>query len=110
MRTTDNFSFGDIVLADIEFTDKSGSKLRPVLVLYKNREDITVLKMTSQHISWDKLTIPIDDYNKLREETTIDLTKVITFHETIVHHTLGKISSQHKTYIKKYRSSFVQSW
>jgi len=53
MKNIDNCCFGDIILADYTFSDGTGSKLRPVLVLFRDREDITVLKMTSQQITGD---------------------------------------------------------
>ena len=48
MKNTDNFTFWDIILAEYNFTDNSNSKLRPILVLFKDWEDITILKITSQ--------------------------------------------------------------
>jgi hypothetical protein len=48
MKTIDKVKFGDILLADMMFSDRSGSKLRPVVFLYAIGEDFVFLKMTSQ--------------------------------------------------------------
>ena len=51
MKNIDNAQFGDILLAEIIFSDNSGSKIRPVVFLYAEGEDYTVLKITSQGMS-----------------------------------------------------------
>ena len=44
------FELGDIILIDLQFTDGSGFKLRPVIVLKDCRDnDIIVLKITGQN-------------------------------------------------------------
>ena len=110
MKITDKRQFGDIVLADIIFTDWTWSKLRPVLILYNNWNDYTILKMSSQNISWDCLKIPVDDFNNLRIDSWVDLAKISTYHETLFHKKLGIIQESQKNIIKSYRSSLVQSW
>lgn len=51
---------GDIWWADVPFTDGSGSKVRPCLVLLRHRRGVVVLKITSQDKSRrrDHITIP----------------------------------------------------
>lgn len=56
---------GDIWWADVPFTDGSGSKVRPCLVLMRHWRGIVVLKITSQDKSRrrDHITIPTRDWD-----------------------------------------------
>jgi hypothetical protein len=48
-QTINNCKFGDILLANLPFSeDPSSYKKRPVLVLKKNKHDYLVAKITSQ--------------------------------------------------------------
>jgi mRNA interferase MazF len=46
---------GDIILITFPFTDLSGSKLRPTVVLSANELDVTVCFITTQ-LQWQELT------------------------------------------------------
>lgn len=46
---------GDIVLISFPFTDLSGSKLRPALILTESELDVTVSFITTQ-IGWREVT------------------------------------------------------
>jgi hypothetical protein len=85
MSSTDNFTFWDIILAEYTFTDNSQSKLRPVLVLFKDFEDITVLKITSQIQELDDFTLLLepDEENKIKITSYIKIKKITTFHERL---------------------------
>ena len=53
MATTSRFSFGDVVLVPIPFTDQSGAKKRPAVVVSTSsynasRRDIVIMAITSQ--------------------------------------------------------------
>lgn len=53
MATTARFSFGDVVLVPFPFTDQSGAKRRPAVVVSSagyntNRRDIVIMAITSQ--------------------------------------------------------------
>jgi mRNA interferase MazF len=53
MATTASFSFGDVVLVPFPFTDQSGTKKRPAVVVSSlgyntNRRDIVIMAITSQ--------------------------------------------------------------
>ena len=53
MATTSRFSFGDVVLVPFAFTDQSGTKKRPAVVVSSHgyntgRRDIVIMAITSQ--------------------------------------------------------------
>jgi mRNA interferase MazF len=53
MASTSRFSFGDVVLVPFPFTDQSGTKKRPAVVVSTspynaNRRDIVIMAITSQ--------------------------------------------------------------
>ncbi len=53
MANTSRFSFGDVVLVPFPFTDQSGTKKRPAVVVSSssynaNRRDIVIMAITSQ--------------------------------------------------------------
>ena len=53
MAALSSFSFGDVVLVPFPFTDQSGTKKRPAVVVSShsyntNRSDIVIMAITSQ--------------------------------------------------------------
>jgi hypothetical protein len=111
MKNTDNFTFWDIVLADYDFSDWSGSKIRPVLVLFRDREDYTILKMTGQYTSWEDVIVfePTEE-NRLKGTTYLRMQKINTFHETLfLPRKLWVIRAKEKDEIKAYLVGFIGS-
>ena len=86
---------GDIVLIVFPFTDLSGSKLRPAVVLADNSLDITVSFITTQ-IGWqettDVLIIPTI-VNVLRKQSLIRTGKIATLDYSLAKGLLGKLST-----------------
>ena len=85
---------GDIILITFPFTDLSGSKLRPALVLADNSFDITVCFITTQ-TQWqeqtDVLIIP-NATNGLRIQSYIRTSKIATLDRSLAKGLLGKLS------------------
>ncbi len=85
---------GDIVLITFPFTDLSGSKLRPALVLADTNLDLTVCFITTQ-IQWqeptDILLIP-NPNNRLRIQSLIRISKIATLDRVLAKGLLGKLS------------------
>ncbi len=87
---------GDIVLITFPFTDLSGSKLRPAVVLADTNLDLTVCFITTQ-IGWQETTdvmLKPTAINGLRKNSLIRTSKVATLDKTLAKGLLGKLSAQ----------------
>lgn len=84
---------GDIVLIPFPFSDLSGAKNRPAVILIETDEDITVAFITTQ-IKWstefDVLLHP-SDLNGLKKVSLIRLNKLATIDKDLVIGRLGSL-------------------
>lgn len=87
---------GDIVLITFPFTDLSGSKLRPAVVLADTALDLTACFITTQ-IVWqeptDVLLMP-NAINGLRKQSLIRTSKIATLDRILAKGLLGRLSQQ----------------
>lgn len=85
---------GDIVLITFPFTDLSGSKLRPAVVLSETSLDLTVCFITTQ-IQWqeptDVLLVP-NPTNGLRKQSLLRTSKIATLDRLLAKGLLGRLS------------------
>jgi mRNA interferase MazF len=83
---------GDIVLVPFPFTDLSGAKHRPALVLNNSDLDVTVTFITSQLVGQEVFDVPIEPSkeNGIKKPSIIRLRKITTLDLSLV---LGKIGS-----------------
>jgi len=85
---------GDIVLITFPFTNLSGSKLRPAIILIETNLDITVCFITSQ-INWqeqtDVLLFP-SDKNGIKKQSLIRTSKIATIDKNLAQGLLGRLS------------------
>lgn len=87
---------GDIVLVPFPFTDLSGTKNRPALILAESANDIIVAFVTSQ-MKWreeNDLSIEPSSENGLKQSSLIRLAKLTTLDKNLVLGKLGTISTQ----------------
>ena len=85
---------GDIVLIVFPFTDLSGSKLRPAVVLAETNMDVMVCFLTTQ-LSWQEPTdilLEPDPTNNLKQLSLIRISKIATLDRQLVKGLLGTIS------------------
>ena len=86
---------GDIVLITFPFTDLSGSKLRPAVVLTETELDVTVCFITTQ-LQWHELTdvqlLPTS-FNGLRKQSLIRTSKIATLDKTLAKGLLGRLTN-----------------
>ncbi len=82
---------GDLVLIPFPFTDLSGSKVRPALVLIATSLDVTLAFITTQ-LQWqeptDLLLVP-SDLNGLKKASLVRLSKLATIDASLVQGRLG---------------------
>lgn len=86
---------GDVVLITFPFTDLSGTKLRPAVVLIDTQIDITVCFITTQ-TQWQEssdLIIDPSPSNGLRKRSLVRTTKIATLDKTLAKGLLGKLNA-----------------
>jgi mRNA interferase MazF len=83
---------GDVVLVPFPFTDLSGSKNRPALVLVVTENDVTVAFITSQMKWLEELDVKIEPAfeNGLKQSSLIRIGKLTTLDKNMV---IGKLGS-----------------
>jgi mRNA interferase MazF len=90
---------GDIVLITFPFTDLSGSKLRPAVILTDTNLDLTVCFITTQ-IQWqepaDVLLLP-NLTNRLKKQSLIRTSKIATLDKILVKGLLGRLTANELT-------------
>ncbi len=85
----------DIVLITFPFTDLSGKKLRPAVVLAQNSSDFTVSFITTQ-VGWQEetdLIVQPHPENGLRRTSLIRTGKIATLDRSLAKGLLGKLST-----------------
>ena len=86
---------GNIVLIPFPFTDLSGNKLRPALVLAETSLDVTVSFITTQ-LQWQEPTdilIQPQIGNGIKKTSLVRLSKLATIDRRLI---IGKIGSVNK--------------
>jgi mRNA interferase MazF len=88
---------GTIILTPFPFTDLSGQKVRPAVIISKGKtgRDVVVLFVTSQTKSKEKCLVSIlpDEENGLKVKSKIICSKLATLDTKIVLGELGNISA-----------------
>ncbi len=85
---------GNIVLIPFPFTDLSGNKLRPALILTETLIDVTVSFITTQ-LQWQESTDIIlqpNITNGIKKTSLVRLSKLATIDKSLVRGKLGSIS------------------
>ena len=88
----------DIVLIPFPFTDLSGNKNRPAVILIDSEDDVTVCFLTTQ-LKWRyefDITIQPSDLNGLKKISLIRLNKFATIDKNLI---IGRLGSLDKNYI-----------
>lgn len=98
---------GDIILIPFPFTDLSGTKLRPVVVLIEGGLDITVSFITSQLQLQDVTDVVIqpNNSNGVKKTSLIKVSKIATLDKTLA---LGKIGALNSTEINELNAKLKQ--
>jgi len=86
---------GDIVLIKFPFTDLSGNKLRPAVILAVTEMDLTVCFITKQ-LQWLEATdvqLMLNSLNGLKKPSLIRTSKIATLDKSFATGLLGKLST-----------------
>lgn len=98
-------SKGKIVLVPFPFTDLSGQKVRPALVLYDSRrgEDCIVAFISSLKLKSGvfDVRVKLSLKNGLKVDSVIKLDKIATLQKKIVLGELGILESQYLSVVNK---------
>jgi mRNA interferase MazF len=89
---------GDIVLVPFPFTDLSGNKNRPAIILIKSEDDVTVCFLTTQ-LNWQTeydIIIQPSDLNGLKLASLVRLNKFATIDKDLI---IGRLGSLETRYI-----------
>jgi mRNA interferase MazF len=87
---------GDIVLITFPFTDLTGSKLRPAVVLVDVPDDLTVCFITTQ-LGWQEpadLMLQPNSVNGLKKASLVRISKIATLDRTLAKGLLGRLTQQ----------------
>lgn len=91
------FSFGQIVLAEVQYADTFEVKVRPALVLFEEQGNIVVAGLTS-NLKMDGILIAKKE--GLPKDSIIKLNYIFTISEKMVKRFLMNISGEKKQLIK----------
>lgn len=101
---------GDIVLITFPFTNLTGSKLRPTVVLAETELDVTVCFITTQ-LEWQELTdvrlLPTSS-NGLRKQSLIRTSKIATLDKTLAKGLLGRLKQDEVIDLNKKLKTLLQ--
>lgn len=87
---------GDIILIPFPFTDLTGNKNRPALVLVNGEVDITVAFISTQ-LKWKEetdISLKSSKENGLKKESIVRLSKLATIDKDLALGRLGEIDRQ----------------
>jgi PemK-like, MazF-like toxin of type II toxin-antitoxin system len=100
---------GEFWVARIAFTDGSGSKIRPVLVLWIDGQDVVVAAVTTA-TPRSKTDVPLADWQLagLRAASTVRLSRLDCFDQSLLVGRVGKISNHDAQVIKQAWSSEIR--
>jgi len=92
------YKFGDIILAEVQYTDTFEIKVRPALVLFEELGNIVVAGITS---NLKMKGIPLTKKEGLPKESIIKLNYIFTISENMIKRFLFQINNDKKILIKK---------
>ncbi len=87
---------GDVVLIKFPFTDLTGNKLRPALVLFDSADDVVVSFITTvfpERFIGD-VTLIKSEQNGLKKDSILRLSKLATLSKNLLAGRLGVVSQE----------------
>jgi mRNA interferase MazF len=87
---------GDVVLLSFPFTDLSGSKLRPAVVLSESALDVTVCFVTTQ-LFWEDendLKLSANQHSGIKKESLLRVSKIATLDKAFLKGKIGSLNPE----------------
>jgi mRNA interferase MazF len=99
---------GDLVLIPFPFTDLSGVKNRPALVLITTTSDVTVAFLTTYVMEIEALDIPLfpTPENGLKKRSLLRLNKIATLSKDLILGRLGSLTEVDRNLVKLFQIEF----
>jgi mRNA interferase MazF len=84
---------GEIILVTFPFTDLSGSKLRPALILAADRDDVTVAFITTnlQQVNNTDMFVQKSTTNGLKKDSIVKLNKIASLDHGLIMGSVGQL-------------------
>jgi mRNA interferase MazF len=101
---------GDLVLIPFPFTDLSGHKVRPALVLISTSLDVTLAFISTQ-LHWQEptdLLLSPSESNGLKKPSLIRLSKLATIDNALIEGRLGELSQSELEKAKLHLRALLQ--
>ena len=105
------YRFGDVVLLDYPFTDASGSKRRPGLVLLTEEDgDILFARITSKERAGEfDVSLREWEHVGLAYPSIVRLSKMVSLHRNLALREIGQLSETDKEAVLQLLQYLVQS-
>lgn len=100
-------SKGDIILIPFPFTDLSGNKNRPAIILIDSEDDVTVCFITTR-LKWQSefdISVHPSDINGLKKTSLIRLNKLATIDKNLI---IGKLGTLEDNYIDLLNKNLIR--
>lgn len=84
---------GEIILITFPFTDLSGRKLRPALVLAVDRDDVIVAFITTnlQQLNNTDMILQKNTTNGLKKDSLVKMNKIATLDHSLIMGSVGQL-------------------
>ena len=84
---------GEIILITFPFTDLSGSKLRPALVMASDKDDVTVAFITTnlQQVNTTDMFLHKSSTNGLKKDSLVKMNKIATLDHGLIMGSVGQL-------------------
>lgn len=92
------YNFGDIILAEVQFTDTFEVKVRPALVLFEDCDNLVVAGITS---NTQMKGIPLTKKDGAFKDSVVKINYIFTISDKMVKKFLFRISKEKKEIIKQ---------
>jgi len=101
---------GDIIMVPFPYTGLTGSKLRPALVLFISKQDVTVIFMTKNLEGADRFDVLLrtDTYNDLAKATLKKFSKLVTLDKGLSKRNYGFISDSDRRKVMDNHSALIK--